>query len=199
MKHRTYLPWVAVAVLALALPVAPSLHAAANAANGKLVKMLSADLPPGVSLKTASASQMADAIYTVTSERPDLALGVLEAAIVAKRPPPHQGDIPCPDVIKMLRKSVAAAPDKARDLLEMAISLNPECTDSFNDLLADPTKLGLAPGAFGAGLTSSTVTGFGAGLGAGFPGAPGFTGSPPSGATALPPPVAPPTTDVVNG
>jgi hypothetical protein len=196
MKHRTSLPWVAVAVLALALPITPAVHAATGKSDSKLVKMISADLPPGVTLKTATAAQMADAIYTVTSERPDLALGVLQAAIISKRPPPHQGDIPCPDVIQMLKKSVAAAPDKARDLLELAISLNPECTDSFNELLSNPALLGLSPGAFGAGLGNS---GFGAGLGSNFPGAPGFTGSPPGGATALPPSGLPATTSVVNG
>ena len=196
MKYRTSLPWVAAAVLALALPVTPSLQAASHNANSKMIKMLSADLPPGVTLKTANADQMGDAIYTATSQNPDLALAILEAAIIVKRPPPHHGDIPCPDVIKMLQKSVAANPDKARDLLELAISLNPECTDSFNELLADPTRLGLAPGAFGAGLGN---TAFGAGLGGSFPGAPGFTGSPPGGATALPPPVTPPTTSVTNG
>ena len=45
---------------------------------------------------------------------------------------------------------------------------------------------------------SVEVSGFGVGFGPGFPGSPGFTGSPPSGAISLPPP-ATPVTEVRNG
>ena len=191
MKYRKSIPWVAAAVLALALPAAPSAWAAVNAAAG--AKLLSADLPQGVTLKRASYDQVGDALYTAATQHPEMDMSLLEAAILAKRPPPHHGDIPCPELIKMLKRTVAAVPDDARNLLELAISLDPPCTDALGDLLADPTLLGLPGSAFGNG-----VAGFGAGLGGNFPGAPGFTGSPPGGAVALPPPQPTPVTSVVN-
>jgi hypothetical protein len=161
------------------------------------LKLLDSDLPAGVTVKRASIDQLSDALYTATSQHPDLAMKLLEVAILAKTPPPHDGHLPCPDLITMLRKTVGAAPDQARQLLELAISLDPDCTDALNNILADPTLIGLPANSFGNGLGGNS--GFGAGLGSSFPGSPGFTGSPPGGATALPPSTGVPTTATQNG
>jgi hypothetical protein len=181
---------MAAAVLACALPVTQSALAVAKSGAYKL---LSSDLPSGLTLRSASIDQVGDALYTATSQHPDMAMSFLEVAILAKRPPPHHGNMPCPDLIKLLKKTIGAAPNEARQLLELAISLDPECTDTLNDLLADPTLLGIPGVGNGEG---SAAYGFGAGLGADFPGSPGFTGSPPGGTTALPPTVTTPVTTV---
>jgi hypothetical protein len=192
IKRPVSISWIAAAALALALPVTQSAWAVASSSASKL---LSSELPAGLTLKKASVDQVADAVYTAASQRPDLVMRLLETAILAKQPPPHNGYLPCPDLFKLLKKAVGAVPDKARELLELAMSLDPDCTDSLEKALDDPTLLGLSAGAFGNGLTS----GFGAGLGTDFPGSPGFTGSPPGGATALPPTVVPPVTSDTAG
>ena len=168
------------ALLALALPVTQSAWALANA---QTIELLSAQLPSGVTLKKASIDQTGDALYTAASQRPDLATSLLQIAVIAKRPPPRHGNLPCPDLIKLLKKTVAAVPDQARQLIELAISLDPECTDELDSLLKDPTQLGLSADAFNTGFGGT----FGFGLGGDFPGSPNFVGSPPGGTLALPP------------
>ncbi len=178
IKSRILFPWVAAAVLAFALPVTPSAWAANDALT---IKLLDSQLPQGVNLKKATLDQTADALGVAATQRPDLAPSLLKIAILARRPPPHHGNLPCPDLIKLLRKTVEAVPDDARQLLELAISLDPECADVLTKLLEDPTQLGLSANAFSGNF------GFGLGLGNEFPGSPGFTGSPPGGTLALPP------------
>ena len=77
----------------------------------------------------------------------------------------------------------------------MALSLHPECSDTLNALLTTEVTNNNAPNGFDT--PGDLYGGFGVGFGPGFPGSPGFTGSPPSGAIALPP-VSNPTTNVVN-
>ena len=175
IKYRVSLPWVAAAFLAVALPATPSAWAVAN--GGAAAALLSSDLPAGVSLKAASVDQVGDALYTAITQKPEMALGLLEAAVIAKRP--WHRDLPCPDLRKLIKKATAAEPDKERQFIELALTLDPSCADALNEELDE---------AFEA------EHGFGAGLGTNFPGSPGFTGSPPGGATALPPATNPPTT-----
>jgi hypothetical protein len=193
IKYRATLPWIA-AVLALALPISPAAWAVSSSAAAS--KLINSSLPAGVTLRRASIDLVADALYTTTSQHPDMAMSLLRVAVVAKSANYKDANLPCPDLIKMLRKTVAAVPDQARQLLELALSLDPACTDALNDIIADPTLLGLPFNALGG---FGVVTGFGAGLGGDFPGAPGFTGSPPGGATALPPSVVNPLTNDANG
>jgi hypothetical protein len=180
MKNRVSLSWVAAAFLAVALPATPSAWAVSS--SPAATKLLSSDLPAGVTLKTASVAEVGDALYTAATQQPGLVMSLLEAAVAAKTPPPHHGEISCEDLRKLLKRATDAVPDKARQLYELAITLRPGCADALTKELDD---------AFGGA--------FGAGLGTAFPGSPGFTGSPPGGATALPPPVTPPTTADTSG
>ena len=106
---------------------------------------------------------------------------------------------------------VGKAPDLTAALLETADALYPDCADTLmaalrgletNHTVAalntsspnDSTPDGNANGGGtdgdgGGGLDGSSP--FGGGLGPGFPGAPGFSGSAPSAGVALPTPVPP--------
>jgi hypothetical protein len=181
IKQRVSLPWLAVAFLAVALPATPSAWAVSN--GGAAATLLSSDLPAGLTLKKASVEQVGDALYTAATQKPDMVLGLLEVAIVSKRPRDRE-ELPCPDLRILLHKAMAAVPDKSRELLELALTLDPGCTDSLNAQLDEAFE---------------KVYGFGAGLGSNFPGSPGFTGSAPGGATALPPATNPQTTSVTGG
>jgi hypothetical protein len=182
IKYRVSLPWLAAAILAVALPATPSAWAVSN--GNAAAQMLSSDLPAGLTLKTASVDQVGDSLYTAATQQPDMVMSLLEAAVRAKQPPPHHGEITCEDLRKLLKKATDAVPDKARQLFELAIALRPGCDDVLTKELDE---------AFG------NAGGFGAGLGTNFPGSPGFTGSPPGGATALPPATNPQTTSVTGG
>ena len=72
--------------------------------------------------------------------------------------------------------------------------MQPGCADSLNALVANPTSTSNAPSGFDT--PQDLYGGFGVGFGPGFPGSPGFTGSTPSGAIALP---SGDVTSVVNG
>lgn len=175
LSSRIPLHWALFALLALA--AASSVRAETNRETASL---LSAQLPVEVTLKKATIAQTGDALYSATSQRPDLALALLRVAILAKRPPPHHGFLPCPDLIFLLKRTVAAVPTKARQLLELAMSLDPECTAELEKLLEDPTLLGLPADAFSpfapGGVTAA--------------GGNGFSGSPPGGSTIALPPIS---------
>ena len=80
-------------------------------------------------------------------------------------------------------------------MVDTAASLHPECADDLNSLLGGPNGTETN----GAGLFGPAESyGFGVGFGPGFPGAPGFVGSAPSGGFALPPASPAPVTSTVN-
>ena len=191
-QFRRGLPWVLAAISAVALPgVYPASAASSEAASAK---MLSAQLPSGVTLARASCAQTAKALSSAAGQRPDLATSLTESAVLARTPKQGQGELSCECLTKIVSGGISAAPAQSNAIVQMALSLHPECADSLNALLSNPT--GNAPDGFNT--PSDIYGGFGIGFGPGFPGSPGFTGSPPSGAISLPP-VNNPTTTVVPG
>ena len=189
---RRSLPWVLAAMTAVALP---GVYSASAAPSGSATtKMLSAQLPSGVSLAKASCAQTTKALSSAVSQRPDLATSLTEAAVLARTPKQGQGELSCDCLTKIVGGGVAAAPAQSNAIVQMALSLHPECADSLNALLA--TTNGNAPSGFDT--PQDLYGGFGVGFGPGFPGSPGFTGSPPSGAISLPPATVATTSDT-NG
>ena len=177
---RARLPWLLAAAFAVTLSLPQPVWALANASTAKL---LSSQLPSGVTLASASINQVADATHSAVSQRPDLTISITQVAIVSKTPKTGHGQLSCKDLMKIVDAAVSAAPDKLREVVELAMSLHPECSGDLDDLLRNPSQI---PGAE-AGGTGISVGEFGAGFGSGFPGSPGFIGSAPGGTTALPP------------
>ena len=192
IQIRRGLPWAFAALTAVALIGSTPVWAASTAATAK---MLSAQLPAGVTLARASVPQTAKALRSAASQRPDLATSLTQTAVLAKTPRQGQGELSCDNLTKIVSGGVNGAPAQANEIVQMALSLHPECADSLNALLSNPTANN-APDGFNT--PQDIYGGFGVGFGPGFPGSPGFTGSPPSGAIALPP-VASPVTANQNG
>ncbi len=190
IQLRRSLPWVLAAV-AVALP---GVNPASAAPSGSAAaKMLSAQLPSGVTLAKADCAQTAKALGSAVSQRPDLATSLSQVAVLARTPKQGQGQLSCECLTKIIGAGVAAAPAQSNEIVQMALSLHPECADSLNALLSNPTN---SPDGFNT--PNDLYGGFGVGFGPGFPGSPGFTGSPPSGAIALPPVVIPVVTSELN-
>ena len=183
------LPWLLAALTAVTLT--GSAWAASMSAT---TRMLSSQLPAGVTLAKASVNQTAKALGSAASQNPEMAPTLTEVAVLARTPKQGQGELSCDDLNKIVRASVNAAPAQSSRTVQMALSLHPECADSLNALLANPASN--APDGFNT--PQDLYGGFGVGFGPGFPGSPGFTGSPPSGAIALPPNI-PAMTPVVGG
>lgn len=171
------------AVLAVVLTAAPCAHAATDTANASVLR---ANLPPNLTLKQASIAQMVKALHEAVVQHHDDAVDLLRIAVLAKTPKQGDGLLSCEDLIRLVRAATTAATDKTSQLIDMGASLHPECADSLQNLLAGADALGEDAG-----------NGFGIGFGPGFPGSPGFVGSAPSGAFALPP-VTNPVTAVTN-
>ena len=165
-------------MLAVALSGVSSVSAATSA------QLLGSQLPAGTTLARATVSQTANALKAAVSQRPDLAAGLTKTAVLARTPRQGQGELSCENLKRIVTGGVNGAPAKAREIVETALSLHPECSDSLNDLLTD-SSANNAPNGFDT--PGDLYGGFGVGFGPGFPGSPGFTGSPPSGAIALPP------------
>ena len=158
---------------------APSARAAATKASAN---QISAQLPVGVTLSSATVSQTAAALSRAVTANPSQAVNLTQTALVAKTP--KKGKLSANSVVSLVKAAMQAAPQMANDILQMALAMYPEYADALNILVANPTSNGTD------GFVDPTEQygGFGVGFGPGFPGSPGFTGSPPSGAIALPPP-----------
>ena len=181
------LSWALAAWLALGTLLTPAARAATDAANAAV---LGTNLPPKVTLAKASIDQVVRALHEAVKQHHDDAVDLLKIAILAKTPKQGHGELSCEDLRKLVEAAASAATDKISQLVEMAASLHPDCADSLQNLLAG--ALGAdAPGGLDDG-------GIGNGFGPGFPGSPGFVGSPPSGSVALPPPATTPVTSVTN-
>ena len=189
---RRSLPWVLAAMTAVALPGVNPAWAASGAASSKL---LAAQLPAGVTLARATVPQTAKALRSAASEQPEMATTLTQTAVLARTPRQGQGELSCADLNKIVSGGVDGAPSHSNEIVQMALSLHPECADSLNALLTNASTNN-APNGFDT--PQDLYGGFGVGFGPGFPGSPGFTGSPPSGAIALPPAVTP-VTNVQNG
>ena len=188
VPSRTQLAWVAAALMVVALPSAKS----AFAATVPSAQLLSSQLPAGVTLSRASASQLAGALHTAVAKDPQRAASLTAAAINAKK---KSTGMNCSLLRSFVDSAMSAAPSKSREIIEAAMAAMPECSEAMTRLLgslpasARGTGNAVAP-AGGIGTVGEVATqdasGFGAGLGSGFPGSPGFSGSAPSGAFAFP-------------
>ena len=170
------LAWALAAVLALTLIGAPSARAASAA------EQLGAQLPAGVTLSKATVEETAAALSAAIVKNPKMAVSLTETAIRAKTPRPGHGTLSCGSLVKIVSAATNAAPSKSSDIVQMALSDRPGCADELNALVVGSTSN--APSGFNT--PQDLYGGFGVGFGPGFPGSPGFSGSEPSGAIALP-------------
>ena len=184
------------AVLAVASPGIPQLHAAARLSNAAL---LASQLPNGETLETAPLKDVDAAVRSAVAKRPAAASEIVRLAILAKTP--RRRPIACAAVSDLVSSGVASAPGRAREISEMAMAIAPDCADAIGQAVQNPglgaigntpTTGAVVPGSTTGETTGSTTAtsaggGFGAGFGPGFPGSPGFSGSSPSGGFALPP------------
>ena len=186
---RRALPWVYAVSLTLASPQA---HGATDTANAAAIR---SHLPTNLTLRQASIAQMVKALHEAVLQHHDDALDLLRIAVLAKTPKQGDGELSCEDLRRLVQAACTAATDKTSQLVELANSLHPDCADSLQDLLG---ASGDAFGANGGNASGENGDGFGVGFGPGFPGAPGFVGSAPSGGFALPPASPAPVTSVAN-
>ena len=188
------LTWAFAALLAVA--TTPTIHAATESAAAR--SRISSELPAGVSLARASVDQTAAAVRSAVSKDPGMGESILTTAIMAKTPKQGQGQLSCENLTKLTRAAVASDMKQASMLVERASSMRPDCADSLNNLLvagANNQTNTDVPGLF----DTADDYAFGSGFGPGFPGSPGFVGSPPSGSVALPAPSPTPVTSSMNG
>lgn len=174
------------AFAALLVVAAPGVHSSfAAAASTPSSRLLSSKLPSGVTLTKASFAQTAEALKAAATERPDLAVSLLEAAISSRTVNGKFQD-GCNMLVKLVQNAAEGAPKKAGQLAEAADALEPDCAETLDQYLASVNLPAL-------NADPNSVTGevgqgaFGAGFGPGFPGSPGFIGSAPGGSIALPP------------
>ena len=207
LSHRGLVCALA-AVLAVAAPGTPQLHAAARLSNAAL---LAAQLPAGETLESAPLKDVSAAVRSAVGKRPAAASEIVRLAIQAKAR--RRRNIACGVVSDLVTAGVSSAPGRAREISEMAMAIAPDCTDAIAQAVQNPSTgttgtIGNTPttGAAVPGSTTGETTGvgnnggttatpnagdFGAGFGPGFPGSPGFSGSSPSGGFALPPATTP--------
>ena len=118
-----------------------------------------------------------------------------EAALVAKTKSKGK-KLSAAEVKTIVSAAFNAAPDESSDILQMALAIYPQYADELNGLAANPGSAPVNNAPDGFNTPQDLYGGFGVGFGPGFPGSPGFTGSTPSGAIALP---GGDLTSVVNG
>lgn len=198
---RRGLPLMA-AVLALTLP---GVRSARAVADGSATSLLSSELPPRVTLRNATNDQLDSAVRAAVKAHPEMAPNIVRAAILARTPRREGKELdakdgataPCPAVVGIVRSAEDADPGRASDITQVALSMCPDCADSLNSVVGNQANNGVNdindPGLYNT--PNDFYGGFGVGFGPGFPGSPGFTGSAPSGAIALPP-VVPAVTSV---
>ncbi len=176
---RRRFSWSRAVSVALALAAAPCARAATDAANAAALRT---NLPAGITLKRATIKQTADALHETVVQHHDDAVDLLRIAILVKMPKQWEGKLSCEDLRRLAQAAVTAAPDKASQLVDLAATFETDCADSLQTLLTSAEALG----------------DLGAGFGPGFPGSPGFVGSPPSGSVALPNPSPTPVTPTTS-
>lgn len=188
ISSRSRLSWAAALLMVVALGAADSAFAVTAS------QKLGAELPAGVTLRTAKLSQTVEALGKAVAATPESAVALTDAAISAESS--KKRGLSCAGLRSLVDAASASAPGKSREIVESAMSMKPECSQELNGSLNAP-RTGSIIGAVGDEPTLA-AQGFGAGLGAGFAGSPGFIGSSPSGATAFPPVVVTPLTNVTN-
>ncbi len=200
LLSKTLPVWACAVVLAVVAPGAPVLRAATHRANAEL---LASQLPSGEALSGAPMRDLRAAVSAAVSKRPADTSDIVRIAILARTPKSRAVD--CAVVREIVSAAVTVAPDRAREVSEMAESMVPDCGQEISRAVnsgttgtantgnaVSGTSGATVPGATANGNTDTTGAAggdFGAGFGPGFPGSPGFGGSSPSGGFALPPSV----------
>ncbi len=206
-----------VALLACLLPAASR---AAGFTNETGVRLLEIELLPGkVTLRTVKCDPLVIAVSKTTLAHPRDAVAILDAALTRRVRKLHDtvATLPCTCARRIFLASIAAAPRRSSEFLDLALELYPDCAPEFAGALSDFNSQNGPAGTGADGENSSAARGmtnpmgnslfhlsdpgaeeggFGVGFGPGFPGSPGFSGSGPSGGIALPPSVV---TAVLNG
>ncbi len=211
--------------IACLLPGLPTLARAAEFTNETGVRLLEIELLPGkVALRSVKCDPLVIAVSKATLAHPHDAVAILDAALTRRVHKLHDpvATLPCACARRIFLASVAAAPRRSSEFLDLALELYPDCAPEFAGALSDFNSQNYLTGTgpkgagpngenspaasalnspMGASMFDSTDPGigdggFGVGFGPGFPGSPGFTGSAPSGGIALPPAAV---TSVLNG
>lgn len=196
---RVGLSYAFAALLVVAAPGVGSTFAAA--ASTPSSRLLSSKLPSGLTLSKASCAQTAEALKAASTDRPDLAVSLLQAAISSRTISGSKFECDCNALVKFVQAAAEGAPKKTRELAEAADALEPDCATVLDQFLTEASLPGLDsdPNSVSGDVGDGA---FGAGFGPGFPGSPGFIGSAPGGTLALPPldvPIGNPTTPTTNG
>ena len=168
--------------------MAVALSGVSSASAATSAQILGSQLPAGTTLAKASVAQTANALESAVAKHPDMSVSLTRVAVMARTPKTGQGELSCENLDKIIRGGVNGAPSHSREIVEEAVTLHPESSESLNALITEPHRSN-APN--GVDTPGDLYGGFGVGFGPGFPGSPGFTGSPPSGAIALPPGLTP--------
>jgi hypothetical protein len=123
--------------------------AVASASSGEL---LAAELPPGLTINTATTPVLAQAVKASITKRRDMAVEILRVALLSraqKRRDGSKGLAKVPDrskgksgwsgldprdVYELTQAAIEAAPDQAQALINEAIAISPENADLLNGL-----------------------------------------------------------------
>ena len=140
MRKFQFAPWALAAVLAVAAPGIPAVWALSSAGT---VSALKSELPAGVTLSSATIPETARALGAAVAAHPESAASLTEVAILAKTPKKGHGTLSCRNLTKIVGASVNAAPQKSSDIVQMALSMYPQCADALNALLSGPESSGL--------------------------------------------------------
>ncbi len=120
----------------------------ASASSGEL---LAAELPPGVTISSASTPVLAQAVKSSITKRHDMAVQILRVALLSRAKRRADGSkglvkgdrskgktgwsgIDPADVLELTRAAIEAAPEFAQDLINEAIAISPENTPGLNTL-----------------------------------------------------------------
>lgn len=132
------------------MTVLPDVSAVAVASSGDL---LAAELPPGLTINTASTPVLAQAVKSSITKRRDMAVQILRVALLSRAQKRRDGSkglvkrvdrskgksgwsgIDPKDVMELTKAAIEAAPEQAQDLINEAVAITPENADQLNGLL----------------------------------------------------------------
>jgi hypothetical protein len=126
--------------------------AVASASSGEL---LAAELPPGLTISSATTPVLAQAVRVSITKRQDMAVSILRLALLSRAKKRRDGSkgfaksgdrskgktgwsgLDPEDVLELTRAAIEAAPDQAQALINEAIAISPENADPLQQLV-DP-------------------------------------------------------------
>lgn len=134
----------------LQVTVWQDLSAVASASSGEL---LSAELPPGLTIASAPTPVLAQAVRSSITKRQDLAVSILRVALLSRTNKRRDGSkgmvkqvdrskgksgwsgLDPADVLALTKAAIEAAPDQAQALINEAIAVSPENASGLQGLL----------------------------------------------------------------